>query len=171
MKNHHVKNERAPVPVFVDIHEPSLSHWGYTCVIHLASIERLLIYICMCEKKLKSLRGYGSSALQRIRPLLQKRTRYRSSNWKDAYFFTAFVFFVSMNYRSLHRHFQYRCGCSNYCFFFWRNLHLQNRAGYESRWTCCLKGPSVTSWSSKVRSSGVSCLARQGLQHMLCWVG
>lgn len=171
MKNHHVKNERAPVPVFVDIHEPSLSHWGYTCVIHLASIERLLIYICMCEKKLKSLRGYGSSALQRIRPLLQKRTRYRSSNWKDAYFFTAFVFFVSMNYRSLHRHFQYRCGCSNYCFFFWRNLHLQNRAGYGSRWTCCLKGPNVTSWSSKVRSSGVSCLARQGLQHMLCWVG
>lgn len=129
--------------------------------------ERLLIYICMCEKKLKSLRGCGSSVLQRIRSLLQKRTRYQSSKGIDAYFFTAFVFFVSMNYRSSHRHFQYRCGCSNYCLFFWRNLHLQNGAGYESWWTCCLKGPSVTSWSSKVRSSGMSCLVRQGL----CLVG
>jgi len=89
----------------------------------------------------------------------------------DAYFFTAFVFFVSMNDRSLHRHFQYRCGCSNYCLFFWKNLHLQNRAGHESRWTCSLKGPNVTSWSSKVRNSGTSCSARHGLQHMLCLVG
>lgn len=87
-------------------------------------------------------------------------------------FFYSFCFLCEHElHRSLHRHFQYRCGCSNYCLFFWRNLHLQNRAGYESRWTCCLKEPSVTSWSSKVRNSGMSCLARQGLQHMLCLVG
>lgn len=60
-----------------------LSHWSYTCIIHLPSIEQLLIYICMCEK-LNSLRGYGSSVLQRIRSLLQQRPRYSSSKRMDA---------------------------------------------------------------------------------------
>lgn len=77
-------------PGSVDVHELSLSHWGYTCITHLASIVWLLLCICMYEKKLKSLRGCGSSGLQRIGSLLQRRTRYQT----DAYFFTAHVFFV-----------------------------------------------------------------------------
>lgn len=150
MKNHHVKNERAPIPVAADIPEPSLSHWGYTCIVHLASIEQLLICICMCEK-LKSLRAYSCPVLQRIRSLLQKRTRYQSSKWMDAYFFTAFVFFVSINYRSLHRHFQYRCGCSNCCLFFWRNLAYKTEQDMKADERAVLKDPT---WPDEVQRLG-----------------
>lgn len=77
--------------------------------------------------------------------------------------------FLCTSCRSLHRHFQYRCGCSNYCSFFWRNLCLQNTAGCESRWTCCPEGPSVASWSSKIRNRGTSGLARQGFSRNYAW--